>query len=305
MGKNDSKTAYWVDTFRKIAPDIPVYSHNEDHRSEDIDLAVVSNHPPGWLSRYPNLKGVHAMGAGVEHLLQDKFIPDHVKLMKVVDPFLTQDMAEFALASMMSILRDVPFYKRAQLSQKWEPLSYRRIQDIKVGIMGLGTLGLAVAKKLIINGFKLCGWTRASHPKVDFEIFRGKDELYSFLNQCDALICLLPLTPATTGILNVDAFEALRDGAHVINLARGPVVVDDDLICALDSGKLSGALLDVFHEEPLPASHPFWLHEKVFITPHVASVTNASSVVPQILKNYYALKNGATVENEILRLQGY
>jgi glyoxylate/hydroxypyruvate reductase A len=302
---NDIKNQYWKDTFREVAPEIPVYKFNEPHPVEDIHMAIVWKHPVGSLNQYPNLKGVQALGAGADFLLADDTIPSCVSLLRVVDPSLARDMAEFALALTMGTLKNLPYYGRAQMQQKWDPRPYRRIEDVTVGIMGLGTLGLAVAEKLQINGFQLCGWTRSSKPNVSFSLYQGADQLSKFLGCCDILICLLPWTPATTGMLNKQTFAALKDGAHVINLARGPIVTDEDLIDALDSGKLSGATLDVFHQEPLPESHPFWKHEKVFMTPHIASVTDASSVVPQIQRNYHALKNGTELENEVFKERGY
>jgi glyoxylate/hydroxypyruvate reductase len=307
--RNDDITKDWVDALRHAVEKrdlgIDVYNFDEEHSVQDVIMAAVWKPPPGSLAKYPNLKGVQALGAGVDFLFADKTIPSSVKFMRVVDPYLGQDMAEFALALTMGALKNLPFYHRKQQQLHWTTKAYRRIEDTTVGIMGLGTLGLDVAKILERNDFQLCGWTRSSKPQVNFPTFQGKEEMNQFLSKSDILICLLPWTNETTGLLNADAFSALKEGAHLINIARGPIIVDEDLIEALDSGKLSGASLDVFHTEPLPTQHPFWKHEKVAITPHVASVTDISSVVPQVLRNFVNLENDNALENEVFRDRGY
>ena len=315
--RNDDITQDWVDALLRMeiaatsqkdnGTAISVYNFDQDseHPVEDITMAVVWKHPPGSLAKYPNLRGVQALGAGVDFLFADQDIPSQVRFMRVVDPYLGQDMAEFALALTMGALKNLSFYHRNKQRHEWTSKPYQRIENTTVGIMGLGTLGLEVSKILERNGFKLCGWTRRSTPTVNFATFQGKEHMEQFLSKSDILICLVPWTNETTGLLDSQAFSALKDGAHVINLARGPIIVDDDLIDALDSGKLSGASLDVFHTEPLPKDHPFWQHEKIAITPHVASVTDISSVVPQVLRNFSSLQENKPLENEVFRDRGY
>ncbi|MEJ2583910.1 MAG: glyoxylate/hydroxypyruvate reductase A [Robiginitalea sp.] len=303
--RNDPLVNHWKKALQQVAPDIPIYGIGEDLPPEDIQMAAVWKHPPGSLSAFPNLKGIHCLGAGVDFILEDPSIPENLPIMRVVDPFLASDMAEYVLAQVMAHLKDIHRYKQDQISGKWLPKKYKRISDVTVGIMGLGTLGKAVADLLGGTGFSLTGWTRATDPEVDFPTFRGVEERVSFLEQADILVCLLPLTPDTRGILDYTLLSRLPEGALLINVARGPLLVDDDLIRALDEGLLSGACLDVFHTEPLPESHPFWEHPAVHITPHVASVSDPDSVAPQIIDNYRRLIKGSPLKNTVSRVRGY
>ena len=295
----------WKKALEQAAPDIPVYGMGDEIPVEAIEMAAVWKHPPGSLAAFPNLKGVHCLGAGVDFIMADESIPATLPVMRVVDPFLASDMAEYVLAQLTAFLKDIHQYKRDQVSGAWRPGPYRRFGEVTVGIMGLGTLGKAVAELLLKTGFSLVGWTRTSSPEVDFQTFSGSEERAAFLQQTDVLVCLLPLTPDTRGILDYDLLCSLRKGALLINVARGPLLVDEDLIRALDQGQLSGACLDVFHTEPLPAGHPFWQHPKVHMTPHVASVSDPDSVAPQIIENYRRLKTGQPLLNEVSRKRGY
>ena len=303
--RNDNMVDRWKMALQRVAPDIPVYSMGEEVPPEAIEMAAVWKHPPGSLNIFPNLKGIHCLGAGVDFILEDTSIPQTLPVMRVVDPFLASDMAEYVLAQVMASLKDLHRYKEDQLSGKWNPRPYTRIKDVTVGIMGLGTLGRAVAELLGSAGFSLVGWTRASDPEVEFPTFRGDDEKKPFLGQSDILVCLLPLTPDTRGILDYELLSGLPKGALLINVARGPLLVDGDLIRALEAGLLSGACLDVFHTEPLPASHPFWQHPGVHTSPHVASVSDPDSVAPQIVDNYRRLMGGRPLKNEVSRKRGY
>jgi glyoxylate/hydroxypyruvate reductase A len=303
--RNDNHIDRWKKALQRVAPDIPVFGMGEEIPAASIAMAAVWKHPPGSLGSFPNLKGIHCLGAGVDFILEDGSIPQNLPVMRVVDPFLASDMAEYVLAQVMASLKDLHRYKQDQISGNWHPRPYRRIADVTVGIMGLGTLGRAVAALLRTAGFSLAGWTRASHPEVDFPTFNGEDGKKPFLEKSDILVCLLPLTPDTRGILDYDLLRGLPQGALLINVARGPLLVDEDLIRALDSGWLSGACLDVFHTEPLPAGHPFWRHPGVHISPHVASVSDPDSVAPQIIDNYKRLMDGKPLKNQVSRKRGY
>lgn len=303
--RNDDLVNRWKEALQQAAPDIPVYAMGEEVPPEAIQMAAVWKHPPGSLGAFPSLRGIHCLGAGVDFILEDKSIPEELPVMRVVDPFLASDMAEYVLAQVMAYLKGIHRYKGDQISGRWLPKPYNRIGDVTVGVMGLGTLGRSVAELLVNIGFSLIGWTRASDPEVDFPTFRGDEERTAFLEQSDILVCLLPLTPDTRGILDYSLLSRLPGGALLINVARGPLVVEEDLIRALDEGLLSGACLDVFHTEPLPASHPFWKHDRVHMTPHVASVSDPDSVAPQIIENYRRLIGGEPLKNEVSRKRGY
>lgn len=303
--RNDGQTSLWKEALRKADPNIAVYGLENDVPLEEVRMAAVWKHPPGSLNRYPNLKGVHCLGAGVDFILEDKSIPEHFPIMRVVDPYLASDMAEFVLGQILNHLKNLNKYKQDQLSGVWDPRPYHRIKDIRVGIMGVGKLGMAVAELLQINGFSLVGWTNDSRPSVKFPIYNGEEGRNKFLRQSDILVCLLPLTEQTRGILNKSVFDALPERAYLINVARGPLLEDMDLIQALNSGKISGAGLDVFHTEPLPESNSFWKHPWIHMTPHVASVSDPDSVVFQILENYKLLQEGKPLKNQVSRERGY
>ena len=303
--RNDDLIPRWKAALQKAAPDIPVYGMGEEVPPGEIAMAAVWKHPPGSLERFPNLRGIHCLGAGVDFILEDPQIPESLPVMRVVDPFLASDMAEYVLAQILASLKGLHRYKTEQGRGIWAPKPYQRMGDLTVGIMGLGTLGQAVSELLLKAGLACVGWTRQSSPEVAFPTFRGPAERDTFLGRSDVLVCLLPMTPKTRGILDYALMQHLPEGALLINVARGPLLVDADLIRALDEGLLSGACLDVFHTEPLPASHPFWKHPLVHMTPHVASVSDPESVAPQIAENYRRLLSGQPLKNRVSRELGY
>jgi len=303
--RNDNLTDVWKDALRAEAPDIPVYGYGEAFKESEIKMAAVWKHPPGSLKAYPNLMGIQGLGAGVDFIFDDTEIREDLPIMRVVDPYLASDMAEFVLAVAAGMLKGLQHYKYNESLPQWKPKTYQRFKEVTVGIMGLGKLGLAVAQSLESAGFTVVGWTRNSLPEVHFPVFRGNADRTRFLNRSEVLVCLLPLTPETRGILNRDVFKTLPTGARLINVARGPLLEDTDLLYALDQGMLSEACLDVFHSEPLAQDHPFWNHPAVHITPHIASVSDPKSVAPQIISNYRQLIKGVVPENIVSRSAGY
>lgn len=303
--RNDEKTGLWKAALKKHRPDIPVYGPGDAFDPGEVKMAAVWKHPPGSLSAFPNLLGIHGLGAGVDFIMEDETISAEIPVMRVVDPYLASDMAEFVLAEIAGILKRLQRYKYNEASALWQPEAYKRFSEVTVGIMGLGELGLVVAASLRSIGMSVVGWTRNSTPEVAFPVYSGISGRTDFLKQAEVLVCLLPLTPQTRGILNTEVFRNLPFGASLINVARGPLLVDDDLLHALDQGLLSEACLDVFHNEPLPGEHPFWKHPSVHITPHIASVSHPDSVAPQILSNYNKLLTGDTPANLVSRKAGY
>lgn len=303
--RNDDKTDRWIKAFKEGDPTVEVYDYAKPHPREAVTMAAVWKHPAGSLKEYPNLRAVHGLGAGVDFILEDPGLRPEWPVLRVTDPYLAADMAEYILAQTLAYLRQLPEYQSDKLKGVWQPRPYRRIGDSTVGLMGLGTLGKAAAGLLADAGFDCIGYTRNSSPEVDFPVYSGQAGLKPFLAASDVLVCLLPLTPQTRGILNKDLFSGLPQGAYLMNVARGPLLVEAHLLEALENGKLSGACLDVFEQEPLPVSHPFWNHPAIQITPHIASVSEPASVVPQILGNYRALLQGEKLHNLVARSKGY
>ncbi|MEX0290416.1 MAG: 2-hydroxyacid dehydrogenase [Flavobacteriaceae bacterium] len=303
--RQDDKIPQWKEALLKVDPDLSIYSYLEDHPREEITMAVVWKHPKGTLQGYPNLKLIASFGAGVDFIFEDQTRPLHVPITRVVDPKLASDMSEFVLGQILSHLKNFNRYKVDQLNKKWQPIAYRRIEDITVGIMGMGALGSVLAKDLLKLNFKVMGWANSPKQEIDISMFVGADEREEFLSKSSVLVCLLPLTEETKGILNKALFSQLPPGAFVINVARGGHLVDEDLLEMLGSGHLSGAYLDVFHAEPLPKDHPFWEHPDIHFTPHIASVSDVPSVSPQIIENYHRLVSDLPLHNQIAIDKGY
>lgn len=303
--RQDEKIEIWKKALLAKAPSIKVYSYLEPHPKEEITMALIWKHPQGSLAQYPNLKCIASAGAGVDYIFEDPIVPEHVPITRVVDPYLASDMSEHVIAAIFAALKNFNTYKLQQTQAVWKPTPYRRISDVTIGILGLGELGKLAAKDLVTLGFAVQGWSRNTKTIPQVSSFAGLEALPSFLSTTDILVCLLPLTKDTENILNKQLFAQLPKGAHIINVARGGHLVDQDLIEQLDSGHLSGACLDVYHQEPLPVSHPFWSHPNIFMTPHYASVSDTDSVAPQILENYSCLNTGKPLLNTVSREKGY
>jgi glyoxylate/hydroxypyruvate reductase A len=284
--------APWIRSLKGLDPALAIRVWPDVADVTEIEFALVWNHPPGELRRYPNLKCIASLGAGVDRILGDSELPRGVPVTKVVDAALMRAMTEYVALAVLNHYRDMDRYRRDQERQQWAPRFPRPREAMAIGIMGLGQLGADSAAKLRDMGFAVGGWSRTPKQIDGVESFHGSEQLTRFLSRTDVLICLLPLTPQTRGILNRGTFQGLRRGSYVINVARGGHLVEEDLVEALDTGQLSGACLDVFREEPLPARHPFWVHPRILVTPHVSSLTDPDAVAPQILENYRRVMAG-------------
>ncbi len=294
----------WVRELRLQLPKEEVHTWTEDLEvdKEKIDYAISWKHPFGLYKDYPNLKVIASMGAGVDHITGDPDIPEDITVTRIVDEQLTTDMSEFVLSLIMSYLKNISYH---HCNDSWEHKIYQRIEDAHVGILGLGILGSGLAEVLRKNDFKVSGWSNSEKNMEGISSFYGKDQLPDFLKNVNILVCLLPLTPETEGILNKDLFKQLPEDAYVINVARGEHLVEEDLLEMVQKGHLSGASLDVFRTEPLPPDHAFWKELKIRITPHIASITDPRKVVPQVVENYRRLNEGKELKNVVPREKGY
>lgn len=295
----------WISALKEVDPKLDIRTFPNDSKRDEISFALTWRHPYGIFKDYPNLKCISSMGAGVDHLLRDPDLPDHVNIVRLVDPYLAQDMAEFVLALIMNHLRDLSAFKIKQTESIWRPADYQRIADVKVGIMGMGAIGKRVAIELQKTGFKVIGWARSGKEIPGIEVYAGQHEFPTFLNNVNILVSILPLTPETKGILNKKSLLLLPKNAFVINVGRGEQVIDEDLVSLISEGHLSGASLDVFSEEPLPKDNILWRQPRVNVTPHIASLTSPTSVAPQIVENYYRMKEGKPLLNIVSREKGY
>lgn len=302
--RNNKDYQDWIDALKAADPSIEVVTPETIKDPADATMAITWKAPKGSYANYPNLKVIGSMGAGVDHLFEDPSLPKDVILTRVVDEKLASDMQEFVSALCLNHIRNLKTYAKLQQEGTWKPTDYKRAKDVTVGILGFGTLGQAVGNMLQAIGFTVSGW---SHTKKDVESIKtyAQDELDAFLAKAEILVCLLPLTEETQGILNTALFYKLPKGAYLINVARGGHLVDEDLIDALNTGQLSGAALDVFHTEPLPQEHPFWNREDISITPHIASMSNAASVSAQVAANYRRMQNGEELKNTVSQEKGY
>ena len=269
---------------------------------EDPDVAIVAAPPQGTLEKLKGAKLIQSLWMGVEALLADPALPRNVPLARLVDPGMTAAMTETVLAHTLDWHRRLYRYRAQQREAKWHRFRQYMASDHTVGILGMGALGSAAAQRLLPLGFNVAGWSRRprSVPGV-----RCSTDLREVLEASNVVICLLPLTPQTRGILNLDNLNRIRKGGGVINLARGPHVVRDDLIAALDSGHLAHAWLDVFDKEPLPQDDPLWRHPGVTITPHAAALTEPRTAVLEVARNIELVRAGKPALHTVDYAAGY
>jgi glyoxylate/hydroxypyruvate reductase len=270
-----------------------------------VDIALAANPPWGELATYPNLRFVQSLWAGVDRLLGDPALPKNITLARLIDPAMAQSMVEGAVVATMLVHRQLPAYLRQQHLRTWRQLPQPVASRRTVGVLGFGQMGQPVCTTLATLGFRVHAW--GQHPRSDTTIVYswGDTGLHSMLLETHILLNLLPLTPATTGILNQQLFAQLPKGAALINLGRGAHLVDDDLLDALSSGHLSHAVLDVFHQEPLPTNHPFWAHPQITVLPHVAATTDPATAAPIAVQNIVAFRAGRPLTGLVSRSLGY
>ena len=292
----------WVENIKKLDHKIRIQVYPEITDDNDVQAVILWQHPKGILKRFPNLKLVCSMGAGVDHILADNSIPGQLPITRIVDSKLTFSMTNYVIMGILNFHRQSNRYQKDKKNKIWD-MSNPEI-SITVGVMGVGELGGDVIEKLQFMGIPVAGLGNFPKENMSFPYF-DKNRIGDFLACVNVLVCMLPLTIDTEGILNIDLFRRCNKGTYLINVARGKHLVEDDLITALDEGYLSGALLDVFNEEPLPQDHPFWEREEITITPHIASVTNPEAASPQIVENYHRILNNRALINQIERKKGY
>lgn len=269
-----------------------------------VTFAVAWNHPKNTLSDYPNLKAVSSLGAGINHLLDDESISSETKLCRLVTTSLKSEMAEYVLQAVLAYRHHTVRYADQRREAYWGKHEIIPKNDAAIGVLGLGEMGATVAADLAEKGYQVNGWSISKKHIPNVQTF-SENEFEDFLSKTNILICLLPLTPKTKGILNLDVFKKLKQPAYLINVGRGQHLEEEDLVYALDTQKLTGAWLDVFHEEPLPKNHLFWSRPNIMITPHIAAVTNAKEAAERLIDNYKRALSGMELIDEITRTKGY
>jgi glyoxylate/hydroxypyruvate reductase A len=276
---------------------------------DDVAYACVWNPPHGFLARLPNLKAIINLGAGVDHLLADPTLP-RVPVARVAHADLTTRVTEYVVLHVLMHHRRQRVYDAQQRQRLWRPHDQPGASEVSVGVMGLGVIGSNVADALGRLGFKIAGWSRTAKNLPGVKTFHGAAGLDAFLARTEILICLLPLTHETKGILNLALFRKLKrdgaaGGAFLINAGRGPLQVDADIIAALDEGTLKGATLDVFQQEPLRPDSPLWTHPKVTVTPHNAGDISPGVFAPEVIAQVGRFERGEPLDNVVDRMRGY
>ena len=296
---------WWRAEFMKALPDLEFRQFPDTGRVADIEFALVWKPDPGFLKSLPRLQAIFSLGAGVDHILEDRNLPAGVPIVRLVDEQLTRQMTEYAVLHALRFHRQTEAYEELQRQKRWHEFPQKMTGERRVGVMGIGEIGGPVARALASLGFDVAGWARGARKGSGFPVFAGRDRLAQFLGRSDIVVCVLPLTPETTDILDARAFAAMPGDGCVVNIGRGRQLVETDLVAALDSGHLAGAALDVFREEPLPASSPLWTHPKVTLTPHVAAITDPRSALAQVVENIKRIRRGEKPLNVVDTRRGY
>ncbi|MEQ9124179.1 MAG: glyoxylate/hydroxypyruvate reductase A [Alphaproteobacteria bacterium] len=294
----------WRAALAERLPDMPFRVTPDVGDPADIEIALCFRAAPGTFKGMSNLKAILATGAGVDGLFQDPDLPD-VPIARIVDPWMADQMAGWAVYAVQHFYRHFGTYAAFQAKGEWRELEDWRAAPPRVGLLGYGAIGAKVGAALGALGFEVAAWTRGPRDLGGVPHFHGAAGFRDFLARTHFLICLLPLTAETEGIVDADVLAALPAPAFLINMARGRHVVTDDLVAALRSGRLAGAFLDVTEPEPLPADHPLWTMENVRITPHCSGPTNADTAADQVAANVRRALAGEPLANLVPRDRGY
>jgi glyoxylate/hydroxypyruvate reductase A len=299
---SNTKPGPWIQALREALPEAEVQEWQPG--APQADHAVVWAPPQELFDQQPGLCAVFSLGAGVDALLQLR-LPPQARLVRLDDAGMSVQMAEFVCHAIVRHFREFDVYEREVAQGKWSFRRPRLRQDFPVGIMGLGVLGQRVAQAVAQFEFPVRGWSRTPRQLAGVQCFSGDEGLTAFLAGTRILVCLLPLTPQTEGILNRHTLSQLLPQAYLINVARGAHLVEEDLLALLDSGHMAGAALDVFRTEPLPQEHPFWTHPRVSVTPHTAARTLREETIAQIAGKIRALARGEPIAGVVERERGY
>ena len=294
--------APWVLVLQKAFPEASVSAWAPG--APPADHAIVWAPPQQFIDEQEALQTLFNIGAGVDALLQLK-LPPSLKVVRLDDAGMSVQMAEYVCHAVIRHFREFDGYDADTQAGKWSFRKPRSRSDFAVGVMGLGVLGERVAKALQVFDFPVNGYSRSPKNLPGIRCFSGAQALPEFLAATRVLVNLMPLTPETENILNKDTLAQLQPGGYVINVARGKHLVEEDLITLIDSGHLSGVMLDVFRTEPLPADHPFWRHPKITVTPHTSARTLREESIAQIVGKIQALQHGQPINGVVDSQRGY
>ena len=287
----------WVNTFKNYDNNIDI-SIYPDIDYDKIDCVCLWKHPQNVLGKFKNLKLIHSMGAGVDHIINDPSCPKGIPICRISDDKLSFSMTNYIITAVLFYHRRILKYQNDKKNKLWDHITHPEILPINIGILGYGALGSDAADKLKYMGFNVIGYSLNKKKENGIKIYHG-EELDLFLSKINILICTVPYTQKTHHLLDRNLFKKLNKETYLINVSRGKVQNEKNIVEYIDNGTLSGAFLDVFETEPLPKSSEIWKHEKIQITPHNASITNEDAAVPQILENYKRLASGKFLINQV------
>nr|WP_315593825.1 glyoxylate/hydroxypyruvate reductase A [uncultured Cupriavidus sp.] len=293
------------EALRARAPELQIVTDIGADVDPDVTALFAFKLPAGIAPRLPNLQLAASVGAGADGIIGAPDLPGHVKVTRAVEPGLGLSMAQFVALQVLRQFRSLPKMEQQHAAGEWKRLPVPDARQVTVGIMGLGSIGAVVADVIAALGFNVIGWTRSDARASRVPVFVGEEGMDAFLGQSDFLVCLLPSTPQTAGLLGRSLLAKLPKGSFVVNVARGGIVIEDDLLALVNEEHLSGAALDVFATEPLPPDSAFWRHERILVTPHIAAQPSVGPVVEQFIENLQRLASGEPLLNEVDRLAGY
>jgi len=301
---DEARGIAWQQTVAHELPEIRFTCWPDVGDAASVRYLVAWTLPDELIAGLPNLEIVFSIGAGIDQLDLER-LPPRLRVVRMIEPGITDTMADYVAMAVLALHRDLPFHIAEQRAGRWSWRDVPPARQRRVGMMGLGELGRAALAALAPHGFQLAGWSRAPRTIDGVECFAGDAGLLPFLARSEILVCLLPLTDDTRHILNRVTFAAMPRGARLVNVARGGHLVQADLIEALDNGRLSAAILDVADPEPLPADHPFFSHPAIILTPHVAGITRTDSAVHALIDNLRCAIVGEPLIGEVDRRRGY
>ena len=297
--------APWRVALGAAFPGMPFRVWPDPGAREAVRYVLAWRPPAGSLAGLPNLRAVLVLGAGVDSVLSDPALPAQVPVLRLVDAGFPAQMAEYAAYAVLRYQHRMAELEALQREARWQQLDPYFARDLPVGVMGLGVIGRVVAQRIAALGFQVAGWARSPKQIDGVELFIGPSRLQTFLARSRVVVNVLPLTPQTHNILDAGLFAAMPRGGYLVNIGRRGHLDESALIEALDAGQLEGAMLDVFREEPLPPTHPFWRHPKIVVTPHVAGPTIVSEVQAQVIDNIRRMERGEAPHGLVDRARGY
>ena len=295
----------YIEEMHRLEPRLKIREWPDVGSPAEVDIAMVWKMPHGELAKFPNLKLIISMAAGVDHVLSDPDRPKGVPIVRLTDPHMARSMGHWFLMNILRLHRETAHFDNLRAEKIWPPEIAFDTDAISVGILGLGYLGTHVAQMLKAVGLRVQGWSRTQKNLDGIQSFSGKVGLDQMLSNTNYLACLLPNTPATEGIMSLNCFNKMPRGSYVLNAGRGSQLVEADLLQALDNGQIKGAALDVFETEPLPRDHPFWTDTRILMTPHHAAEVFLPAAAQTFLKNIYSIRNNQPLTGLVNEELGY